>query len=440
MNILYIHTHDTGRYIQPYGYNIPTENLMKLAEEGTLFRNAYCVGPTCSPSRAGLVTGMSPHLCGMLGLAHRGFEMNDYSKHIGQFLHAYDYETVLCGIQHVAPVANLIGYDKILTVDDRDMGHGTEFDSEVWDKTNAQNVARYIKGKSDKPFFLSYGMFNTHRVFPEKAKGVNPNYVMPPFPLVDNKKTRKDTAGYITSAGIMDECVGIVLDALKESGKEEETIIIFTTDHGIAFPNMKCTLHDSGIGVALIIKYPENKMKGKVTDALVSHLDIFPTLCEMISVNKPEWLEGYSLLPIMNGEKEEIREELFSEVTYHAAYEPMRCIRTRRYKLIQFFDEHDQIVSSNIDSSFSKDFLLEKGYLNRPREKEMLYDLYLDPVEGNNLIESSEYKEIYQALSNRLHQWMEQTNDPLLLGKVQMPKDAKVNKLSCISAGEKNYE
>ena len=77
MNILYIHTHDSGTYLQPYGHNIPTPNLMKLAREGTLFRHAYCAGPTCSPSRAALLTGMSPHSCGMLGLAHRGFRIND---------------------------------------------------------------------------------------------------------------------------------------------------------------------------------------------------------------------------------------------------------------------------------------------------------------------------------------------------------------------------
>ena len=80
-NILYIHSHDTGRYIQPYGHAVPTPHLQKLAEQGTLFRNAHTVAPTCSPSRAGLLTGIYPHQNGMLGLAHRGFNLNDYDKH-----------------------------------------------------------------------------------------------------------------------------------------------------------------------------------------------------------------------------------------------------------------------------------------------------------------------------------------------------------------------
>ena len=116
MNILYLHTHDTGRYIQPYGYAVSTPNLMNLAREGTLFRQAYCAGPTCSPSRAGLLTGMSPHSCGMLGLAHRGFRLYDYHQHLARFLGDHGYETVLCGVQHEAPDPGMIGYRKNIPV------------------------------------------------------------------------------------------------------------------------------------------------------------------------------------------------------------------------------------------------------------------------------------------------------------------------------------
>ena len=77
-NILYIHSHDTGRYLQPYGHAIPTPNLQRLAEQGILFRRAYCAAPTCSPSRAALLTGQSPHSAGMLGLANRGFVLGRF--------------------------------------------------------------------------------------------------------------------------------------------------------------------------------------------------------------------------------------------------------------------------------------------------------------------------------------------------------------------------
>lgn len=102
MNIIYMHTHDSGRYLEPYGYAIPTPNLMQLAREGVLYRNAYCAGPTCSPSRAALVTGMMPHSNGMIGLAHRGNSLTRPETHMAQYFGAQGYETVLSGIQHEA--------------------------------------------------------------------------------------------------------------------------------------------------------------------------------------------------------------------------------------------------------------------------------------------------------------------------------------------------
>src|SRR5210317_215070 len=93
-NILYIHSHDTGRYIQPYGHAIATPNLQKLAEEGFLFRQNFCINPTCSPSRAALLTGSYPHENGMTGLAHRGFSLHDYSQHLVHTLRVAGYLTV----------------------------------------------------------------------------------------------------------------------------------------------------------------------------------------------------------------------------------------------------------------------------------------------------------------------------------------------------------
>src|SRR5579884_3672098 len=100
-NILYIHSHDTGRYLQPYGHPVPTPNLQKLASEGVLFRQAFSAAPTCSPSRASLLTGQCPHRNGMLGLAHRGFAMTDYRRHILYTLRDAGYTSVLAGLQHI---------------------------------------------------------------------------------------------------------------------------------------------------------------------------------------------------------------------------------------------------------------------------------------------------------------------------------------------------
>ena len=100
-NIIYIHSHDTGRYVQPYGHNVPTPNIQRLAEQGILFRQAFCAAPTCSPSRAALLTGQAAHSAGMTGLVNRGFGLSDYSQHILHTLHGAGYHTVLAGLQHL---------------------------------------------------------------------------------------------------------------------------------------------------------------------------------------------------------------------------------------------------------------------------------------------------------------------------------------------------
>ncbi|MGD2175797.1 MAG: sulfatase-like hydrolase/transferase, partial [Candidatus Brocadiaceae bacterium] len=114
-NILYLHSHDTGRYVRPYGFGVPTPNIQRLAEQGVLFRRSFCTNPTCSASRASLLTGRWPHCNGMTGLAHRGWRLNDYGRHIIHTLHEHDYHSALCGVQHVASfrdgnASDIIGY------------------------------------------------------------------------------------------------------------------------------------------------------------------------------------------------------------------------------------------------------------------------------------------------------------------------------------------
>mgnify|MGYP001308609935 CR=1 FL=1 len=113
-NIVYIHSHDTGRYVQPYGHAIPTPAIQKLADQGVFFRRAFSAAPTCSPSRAALLTGQTPHSSGMLGLAHRGFSLADPRQHLAYTLKSVGYDTVLAGVQHVSDDSGSIGYTKNL--------------------------------------------------------------------------------------------------------------------------------------------------------------------------------------------------------------------------------------------------------------------------------------------------------------------------------------
>ncbi len=425
-NIVYIHSHDSGRYLQPYGHNVPTPRIAKLATEGVLFRQAFSAAPTCSPSRASLLTGQCAHQNGMLGLAHRGFSLTDYNRHIVHTLRKAGYRSVLAGLQHVASDPAKIGYDEVISP------KGTAA------AVVAPVAARFLDSRPSQPFFLDVGFFETHREYPEPTADDDPRYLQPPTPMPDTLETRRDMAGFRASARLLDRGVGMVLDALERNGLAENTLVISTTDHGIAFPRMKCNLTDAGWGVSLAMRGPaaSDFQGGKVCDAMVSHLDVFPTLCEVLQIEKPAWLEGVSLLPAVRGEKKEIHDEVFAEVNYHASYEPVRAVRTQRYKYIRRFAGRATAVLPNCDDGPSKDLWLEYGWKQRELAQEELYDLVFDPAEQNNLVADAKSAAALGEMRGRLAKWMARTNDPLLKGPVAAPKGAKVNPVDGTSPKE----
>ncbi len=426
-NVLYIHSHDTGRYVRPYGYAVPTPNIQALARQGVLFRSAFCCAPTCSPSRASLLTGQYPHSSGMLGLAHRGFALNDYGRHIIHTLGEAGYHSVLSGIQHVARNSATVGYDEVLPAP----GYSEE--------AVARDAVRWLAGSPKKPFFLSVGFGATHRVFPPPDPADEPQYCRPPAPLPDTPETRYDFACYRSRARMLDKAVGTVLAALERAGLAESTLVICTTDHGVAFPGMKCNLTDHGIGVMLILRGPGGFSGGRACEAMVSHVDLFPTVCELIGVDPPGWLQGRSMMPLIRGEVEQINEEIFAEVTYHAAYEPMRAVRTQRWKYIRRFSERPTGVMCNCDKSPSKDVWLAHGWRDRPVAGEEFFDLVFDPNEAHNLAADPAAKGALDDMRRRLEKFMRATDDPLLKGPVPPPPGARVNHPDCLSPGEKRF-
>ncbi len=415
-NILYIHSHDTGRYVQPYGHAVPTPNIQRLAEGAVVFRQAHCAAPTCSPSRAALLTGQCPHSCGQLGLANLGFYLRDTDKHLAHTLHAHNYYTALYGVQHLHIKPELLGYDRIVEAKRTASLPNLDISSDT-----VNNVQDFLKNIPSKPFFLTAGFSETHRVFPSPGIEENPHYCMPPAPLPDTPEIREDMAAYKASARILDKNIGAILKTLDDCGLAENTLVICTTDHGLAFPNMKCNLNDQGTGVMLIVRGPGGFQGGKVCDALVSQIDIYPTLCELLAIEAPSWLEGHSLMPLIRNEKDEINSEIFAEINYHAGYQPMRSMRTTRWKYIRHFSDYAKKIVINVDSSLSRDFLLQHGWEDRSEPKEEIYDLVIDPNEVNNLAGDQVYAEVLEEMRERLDQWMHKTDDPLLKGEVPSP-------------------
>lgn len=414
-HILYLHSHDTGRYVQPYGHQVLMPNVQALADQGVLFRQAFCAAPTCSASRACLLTGQYGQTNGMLGLAHRGWSLRDYSHHIVHTLRDAGYSSVLIGEQHISKDPEAIGYDEVFKIPTTHV------------ETVAPLAMEVLRRGHERPLFLSVGFFETHREFlgPGSLRDVHYSQVPPNLP--DTPEVRADMAGFKASARSLDHGVGLVLNALDETGMGDDTLVIFTTDHGMPFPGAKATLYDRGLGVLLILRgrYPFDG--GRVIDSLVSHIDLFPTVCEFLGIERPGFLQGVSLLPLLHGEVPAVREEVFAGSTWHAAYEPQRAVRTARYKYIRRWGEKHTPVLANTDDGLSKDLLLRYGWDQHEIPREELFDLVFDPNEANNLASDPSHQSALGELRERLERWMRETDDPLLAGRVDPPPGVELN-------------
>lgn len=413
-NIIYFHTHDTGRYIEPYGAPIRTPRLQAFAEESVVFRNAHSAAPTCSPSRAALLTGQWAHTAGMLGLAHRGHCLKNYDHHLVRTLHRHGYTSALVGVQHEAngpgAATETIGYHEELPV------------AGVLAPAHRDAALRYLRRHHDQPFFLSIGLNETHTL-PKTGwlfghPGGDDRWNAPAPTMPNAPITRRDMASFHAAAWQVDQALGAVLDTLQEEGLAENTVVLVTTDHGIAMPEMKCTLGATGTGVMMMLRAP-GLPAGLAIDPLVSQIDVFPTLCDLLGIDSPPWLQGTSLLPTLEGRP--IREEAFAEITYHAAYQPQRAIRTERWLYIQHFDDWNRPRLPNVDASGSKSLWVDAGWPEQELPTVRLHDLIFDPHELRNLADCPTAATVRADLAQRLDRWMIETDDPLLLGAVPPP-------------------
>jgi arylsulfatase A-like enzyme len=416
-NILYLHSHDTGRWVQPYGHQVVTPNVQRLADQGVLFRQAFSAAPVCSGSRAALLTGLAPHSNGMLGLAHRGWSLHDPGQHLVNTLRTGGYRSVLVGEQHVSEDPGVLGYDEVLDVPSN---HAAEVGPRA-----VEAIGRLAA--AEQPWFLSVGFFETHRDFDTPTSVRDTLYSQPPANLPDAPETREDIAAFKASARTLDQGIGAVLDALQRNGLDETTLVVCTTDHGLPFPGAKATLTDRGTGVLLIMRGPGGFTGGRVVDPMVTQLDLFPTFCDVAGIPAPDRLQGRSLLPLVQGQVERLHDDVFSELTYHAAYEPTRAIRTERWKYIRRFHDHPTPVLANVDDSLSKQLLVAHGWDEVAVPREELFDLVLDPAELVDRATDPALADVVAALRTRLEAWMRATHDSLLDGPVDPPPGAVVN-------------
>ena len=437
INIVYLHAHDAGRYVQPYGHPVETPHLMEFAKESVLFRKAFCAAPTCGPSRAALLSGQYPHQIGMFGLPGReGWVFDDYGKHLVNHLNDWGYQTVLAGVQHEADHKDFrcIGYQRVLEYEAPVREKGGEFYPETISK-----VESFLATRTDpRPFFLSIGIDEPHRdniprpelnlhgkgdrfsktryYDPEKLDG---RYTAPPPWLPDLPGLRQDMESYREGVQLMDDYMGRVLYALKQNNLEENTLVIITSDHGIEFAGGKMGLTDQGTQIMLMIRGPKGTdtpfSGGRVIEPIVSHMDLYPTLCELLGKTTAHTLEGQSLLPLVRNDVDHLHEVIFTEQTYHGdkGFEPLRAVRSERYKYIR---RHEATGPKMRHDGPGCPIMEGVGWYDRPLGHEQLFDLYLDPWEACNRADDPAYAEVKADLSARLDRWMEETGDPFPSG------------------------
>ncbi|MCS7254794.1 MAG: sulfatase [Armatimonadetes bacterium] len=416
LNIIIIITHDTGRHLGCYGRSVISQNLDRIAEEGVKFSNAFCTAPQCSPSRASLLSGLMPHRHGLIGLAHRGFRLRQDLVLLPKLLSENGYITHLFGLQHETQWDRVseLGYQHVHRPGGLSCAKVTPF------------LLKFLESNPQQPFFAMVGFFETHRPFP---KAITPleNVKVPEF-LPDVAEVRQDIADLNESVRRVDESVGQIIEALKKARLLDNTLVIFTTDHGIAFPGAKATLFDPGIEIALLMRGPDEFNGGKVINAIVSNADLMPTICEIAGIEPPNGLDGKSLLPLLRNKVDKIHEHLFVELTYHAAYDPMRGIRTEEFKYIRSFSRRPFWLPPNVDNGLAKDWYRknQSEVFQTLRPKEMLFDLIKDPLERKNVADDRAYEDVLKKLRKLVEQRMQIANDPLIYGHVMPPEGARV--------------
>jgi len=426
-NILFILADDMSYpYSSIYGDQVKTPNLERLAQHGVTFSNAYSATPSCTPSRAAILTGRYPH---KLGEAVNLVGRLDVS--IPTYVH----------------VLRKAGYE--VAYERKGWAPG-DFTKSGYSENPAGKQIEFQKMinqlPKERPFFFWFGTNDPHRTFPfgkGRASGIDLNKIQVPAFLPDVPEIRGDLADYFYLIKRLDDEVGELLKVLEQSGRLENTIIVMTSDNGMPFPHAKATLYDYGTRVPLIISsFSKNVLQNKKNDSFVNLIDLTPTFLELAGIkNKPE-MDGKSLMPVLTGATSIHRKEVFLERERHcmvrnefdkgAGY-PMRAIRTSDYLYIinlrpDRLPAGDEFIPGtpseygDVDGGPTKAFILDNrndpyvkyffdlGFGKRPAEE--LYDLKKDPFNINNVANRAEYAAVKKEFSEQLLQWMHTEKDP----------------------------
>ena len=412
-NILLITVHDLGTRLGCYGVeNVPSPRLDAFAAGGVRLRRNFATATFCSPSRGSIIGGQYPHVNGLMGLCNLGWEWPPENHSLAKVLGAAGYETFLFGFQHESQTEH---------VDRLGFQHVSDRKQSNLCRTVIPTVEEFLKShEGDQPFYARVGTSEVHRAF-DRYVPEDPAAVSLPPHIKDTPGARQDFAMYDGCIREMDTYIGRLFDALDEGGLRDNTLAVFTTDHGSPFPRAKATTYDPGIRTALLMQWPGALPEGRVVDELISNVDLFPTLCEIAGADIPVNIQGRSFLPLLTGGNYTPRDCIFAEKHTHAE-DVKRAIRTERFKYIRNLSPGPLLhLPCDLESSLTRRDMGNDHLAPRPEVE--LYDLDADPNETNNLAGDPAYAAVEAGLAARLRLIQEETNDPILAGPIPRPPD-----------------
>lgn len=468
-NVLLILADDGGFETQVYNNPvIRTPNLLQLSRRALVFDKAYTVVSSCSPSRASLLSGLPPHQNGMYGLHQgvHGFQSFADVQALPRVLSEHGIRTGIIGKKHVGP-ESVYPFDFAYTEENNSIlqvGRNITRIKEL--------VRKFFRANDTRPFFLYVAFHDPHRCghthpqygeFCEKFGNGEPgmgsipdwhpqlydpsDVVVPQF-VPDTPSARRDIAAQYTTVGRLDQGVGLVLHELTRAGFLNNTLVIYSSDNGIPFPNGRTNLYEPGTREPFIISDPVHPQSfNKRSSALVSLLDIMPTVLDWFSIPLPTYkilgkkvtFTGASLLPLLSNADRATANAIYGSHGLHeiTMYYPMRSIRDSRFKLIHnlnfrmpFPIDQDLYVSptfldllnrtqSGIVIPWSKN--LTSYYY---RDNWELFDLQEDPGELHNVASNVSYATVFNALRHRLSSWQNLTSDPWLCAPGSVLEDS----------------
>lgn len=388
---------------------VTTPNLDRMAAQGMRFEHCFVSSAQCSPNRSSIFTGCTPHTTGTSRL-HT--PMPEWEPSILEPLKTAGYFTGAF----------------------RKVHQGGDFNKrfDFYEQNRTAPFEKFFDAlPQGRPFWLQVGFTDPHR--PYKLGAFTPPHDpakarVPAF-LPDHPEVRKDIAHYYDAIARMDAECGQIFAILEKRGLADNTFVIFTGDNGMPFPRSKGTCYDPGIRVPLVAKWPGRIAAGTVKREMIAHVDLAPTWLEAAGLPVPKKMQGRSFLPLLTGGSYTPNAAVFSERNWHDNFDPIRSVRTERYKLIfnaaPHFPYRPSLDLENSPSWAAIQELGGRGRLsgahlrmlepNRPMLE--LYDLQKDPDEFSNLATSVEHKPVLDDLTRRLSQWMHRTYDYLPPGR-----------------------